>query len=362
MKKLVSIVCIVLSLYAQDDKTLKVVPVISSNPTAGTGVGVMGTLMYEADEKSSPSQALLSLQYTNTESYSLFVVNRLFFDEDRWQSNSIYTHIYNNTTFSIDISDMPFPFLPDFIEPNFEVTIDAALQQFMYLARKNLYVGGQIFYVAQDFNAKNSAGSLFLISNGIESVHRGGLGGTLSYDTRSKSEKFYPKDATFINVSLNFFPKFMGSDVAFSNMLINARKYIPGYNSNDVVALQFLAQYCSEHTPDGALAALGARSVIRGFPIGKYKTRFMNAVQGEYRYTINDTRFRIVPFVGYAHLSGGSEGTSLGNRDKDNGDYYSGGVGAHYILSKKYQLDYRVDLAYSSDNETSVYASLNQAF
>jgi hypothetical protein len=88
----------------------------------------------------------------------------------------------------------------------------------------------------------------------------------------------------------------------------------------------------------------------------------MSAAQFEYRYSIKDTRFRVAPFGGYANLSGGSKGTDTGNRDKNNGNYYSGGVGVHYILDKKHQLDYRVDLAYSSDDETSIYASINQAF
>jgi len=34
----------------------------------------------------------------------------------------------------------------------------------------------------------------------------------------------------------------------------------------------------------------------------------------------------------------------------------------HYILEKNYQLDYRIDVVYSSDDEVSVYASINQAF
>ncbi len=81
---------------------------------------------------------------------------------------------------------------------------------------------------------------------------------------------------------------------------------MPGFGSNDVLALQYMGQFCSENTPDGALSPLGARNVIRGFPIGKYKTRYMNAIQGEYRYAIKQTRFRVVPFIGFARLDGGS--------------------------------------------------------
>jgi hypothetical protein len=343
----------------QNKSSYKIVPVISSNPTAGTGAGIMGTLMYKADDASSPSQAIISAQYTDTESYNLFVLNKLFFNSDTWQSNTIYTHIFNNSSFLINGEEYGFGGV---FEPNLEVTIDAALQQFLYLLQDNLYLGSQIFYIKQTFAPSNQDGELFLRENGIESSERFGIGAMLSYDTRSKKEKFYPTNSTFINLSYNYFIKTLDTQKAFYNVIINARKYFPFGKANDIVALQFLGQYCSEATPDGALAALGARSVLRGFPIGKYKTRYLSAAQAEYRYTIKDSRFRVVPFGGFANLSGGSQGTQTGNRDKDNGNYYSAGLGVHYILEKKHQLDYRVDLVYSSDDEVSLYASLNQAF
>ena len=36
--------------------------------------------------------------------------------------------------------------------------------------------------------------------------------------------------------------------------------------------------------------------------------------------------------------------------------------GVHFILEEKQQLDYRVNVAYTSDDEVSLYASINQAF
>jgi len=363
MKKTILIlISFYLTLLANNNTTYKIVPIISSNPTAGTGGGLMATAMYSADNNSSPSQTIFSAQYTDTDSYNIFFVNKLFFSQDKWQSNTVYAHIFNNTEFSISTADLPLPNLPDYFYPGFEVKIDAFMQQFMYLLYPRFYIGGHFAYIAQNFSASNQEGKIFLNTRGIESSKRGGIGMVLSYDTRSKQEKFYPKDSTLINLNFTLFPSFLGTDIEFSNFIINARHYIPLFHNKDVLALQYVGQFCSKDTPDGALAALGARNVLRGFPIGKYKTRYMNAIQSEYRYTITNTRFRLAPFIGYARLDGGSKGTDTGNRDKDNGNYYSGGIGLHYILSKKHQLDYRLDLAYSSDDEVSVYATLNQAF
>jgi len=363
MKRKILALCLPLYLLASDT-TYKAVPIISSNPTSGTGIGALGVAMYKADKTSSPSQAILAAQYTDTDSYSIFGVNRLFFKNDKWQSNTFTGYIFNNSSFSF-MTDMDVPTsieLPSEIDINFKVKIFSVLEQLLYKIKKDLYIGGQIFYVDQAFSAEDLSGQWFLKDRGIESFSRGGLGVTLSYDTRTKDEKFYPRDSTWINVSLSDFPKFLGSDTEFFNGLINARKYISFGKDNDVFALQYYGQFCSKDTPDGALAALGMKNIIRGYPIGKYKARYMNAFQTEYRYTILKTNFRIAPFVGYANLSGGSKGTEAGNRDGDNGNYYSGGMGVHYILATKYQLDYRIDVAYSNDDEVSVYASINQAF
>ncbi len=348
---------------AEEGFVVRGMPTVSSNPTAGTGVGAQGVGIYKVDGGSSPSQVILSGQYTDTDSYNIFAINKMFFDADRWQSNTLGGVIYNNTKFTVDLL-VPLPTEPIYVEGdvNYDVTIYVLGEQLLYRVWKNVYAGGQLFYVSQDFNPKNEAGRAFLLLNGIEDSGRSGYGLTLSYDTRTKSEKFFARDSTWINVALNDFPTQWGAEEHFWNALINARKYIPGFKQADVFAMQLYGQYSSDNTPDGALSALGARNILRGFPIGKYKARHEIAAQAEYRFLVPKTRFRLTAFGGWANLSGGSKGTALGNRDSNNGDYYSGGVGVHYILAKEQNLDYRVDIAATSDDEVSVYASINQAF
>ena len=359
------------TLYAQESEeksggfTLKAVPTLSSNPTSGTGLGATGVGIYKVDADSSPSQVILTGQYTNTDSYNVFLINKMFFASDKWQSNSTLGYINNNSQNSIP-SDIDIPIgVP--ISPNdkveYNVEIFVAFEQILYEVVSDFYFGGQLFYIDQRFSAQNNAGKIFLHEKGIEDSARGGLGLTLNYDTRTKSEKFYPSNSSFVGVMLNQFPEWMGTNEQYTNAIINARKYIHGFKEDDVFAMQLYMQFSSEDTPDGALAGLGSRNMLRGFPIGLHKTRHMLGTQGEYRYKITDTSFRLTAFGGYANLSGGSKGDGAGNnRDKDNGNYYSGGLGAHYILDKKQGLDYRVNVAYTNEKEASIYASMNQAF
>jgi len=341
--------------------SFRAMPTVSSNPTAGTGVGAVGMLIYKVDKDSSPSQAILTGQYTNTKSYNLFAVNKMFFGSDDWQSNTVAGVLYNNS--SLDFSDLIPSYSPIGTDAEFDVTIFMAAQQLLYRVKEHVYVGGQVFYVNQRFHADAfSLGALFLKAKGIEDSSRVGFGATYSYDTRSKSEKFYPKDAVWMNFMVNDFPASLGSSEHYYNVLLNARDYTKGFKDDDVVATQLFVQYSSEDTPDGALAALGSRSILRGFVIGQYKARNMIALQSEYRYQITNTDFRLAAFAGYANLNGGSAGTDLGNRDEDNGHYYSGGVGVRYTIQEKQGIDYRVDFAATNTNDYAIYANINQAF
>ena len=339
-------------------RDLKIMPTVGSNPTSGTGVGVMGTYIYQADKDSSPSQAILAAEYTTTEAYTLFAMNNGFYKKDKYHSVSGGGYLFNNASLALPV-DIPV-FGGD--EAEMEANIFALFQQFFVQTVDHLYLGGQIFYVDQRVDASNAAGEAFMKAYGIEDGRRTAFGVLADYDTRSKSEKFYPRNAEHVSLAFNLFPEALGPDEDFFNANLNARQYIPGFKSDDVLAMQFYVKYCSEETPDGALATLGAQNVLRGFPLGQYKARLLTALQTEYRYRISGRKYILTAFAGAANLSMGSEGTATGNRDSNNGVYYSGGVGAQYILQEEAGVNYRIDLAYSSDREVSVYATINQAF
>jgi hypothetical protein len=346
------------------DVSFRAMPILSSNPTSGTGVGATGMMIYKVDPDSSPSQTILTGQYTSSKSYNAFAVNKMYFGGDDFQSNTVVGMLFNNSAF--DISGLVSELLP--IEPSseinaeFDVTIFVAAEQFLYRVKDHVYLGGQLFYVNQVFNAQNPAGTLFLKSSGTTDSSRLGFGVTYSYDTRSKREKFYPRDAQWMTLMANDFPSQWGSGDHYYNVIFNARDYMHGFKEDDVVATQLFVQYSSEDTPDGALAALGSRSILRGFVIGQYKARNMIALQSEYRYDITNTDFRLAAFGGYANLNGGSKGTDYGDRDRDNGHYYSGGVGVRYTIQEEQGIDYRIDFAATNTHDYGIYANINQAF
>ena len=357
MKYLIILLCS-LSVFAYD---VMVVPTLTSNPTSGTGVGAMSSIIYQADETSSPSQAIVLATYTNSGSYNLFAINNMFFKDDDYQSNTVAGYVYNNSEFDLSADIPPNVTLPE-TSANFQTNVFIFNQQLLYQVIEDVYIGGQFFYTKQSFDSKNALGNAFLIANGIEDSSVGAIGLIVNYDTRTKSGKLYPRNSTYATLTYNYSPQSLGNSTDFSNLEIDYKKYIDGFKKDDVVALQAYLKTCSENTPDGSLAALGIKNVLRGFSIGQYKARHMAAIQSEYRYALTDTDFIFTAFAGYANLSGGSNGTSTGNRDSNNGDYISGGIGTQYFIQKKAGVVYRVDLVTTNKNEQSIYATVNQAF
>ena len=101
--------------------------------------------------------------------------------------------------------------------------------------------------------------------------------------------------------------------------------------------------------------------MLRGFAAGQFKARFLTGFQTEYRYQIVATPFRLIAFAGATLLDGGSYGQG-GRERHDDGWYSAGGVGARYAIQRRTGVDIRFDLVTTSENEESIYLTLNQAF
>jgi len=266
----------------------KIVPTLSSNPTSGTGIGAMSSIIYHADKESSPSQALIIASYTNSGSYNAFGINNMFFDKDNYVSNTIAGYVYNNSEFDLS-ADVPDGIVLPESNANFQTKALILNQQLLYRFFNYFYIGPQLFYIKQSFDSKNDLGTAFLIANGIEDSSLGSIGLVANFDTRSKTQKLYPRDATNATFTLNYSPESFGNAEDFTTFEIDYRKYIYGFKRDDVLATQLYLKTSSENTPDGSLSALGLKNVLRGFSIGQYKARNLAAVQSEYRYELSDT-------------------------------------------------------------------------
>lgn len=61
------------------EASLRIVPLVTSTPLTGTGVGVSTSYLYSLGDTASESQLQVGGQYSNTESITLFIRNNAFF-------------------------------------------------------------------------------------------------------------------------------------------------------------------------------------------------------------------------------------------------------------------------------------------
>jgi hypothetical protein len=333
----------------KEESPLRFVPLVTSTPLTGTGVGAAGSYLYKLDENSSMSQMQVGAQYSNTDSITTFIRNGAWLKANSINSSSGLLWSDINSEFDGD----------DGREVEYKTESLALEQKFLFRIRDNVYLGGQVVYKNVEYSPNNEAGEDFLFNNGIVDEESVGVGIAGSYDTREN--KYYPRDAYWIDVDAQSFPSALGADDTYYKLTINMRYYKSGLAPGDVWANQLYGQYASDEAPDSSLPTLSGKSLLRGYPAGQFKAKYLSGMQTEYRYQIVNKAFRLIGFAGIARLSGGSFGQGDRERD-DDGTYWAIGVGARYALQSRTGVDLRLDLATTSENEVSVYLALNQAF
>ncbi len=331
-----------------EESPFRFVPLVTSTPLMGVGVGGAVSYLYDTDESSSKSQLRIGGQYSETDSYDVFIDNNAWFDGNSKNSRTTISLSNVNHEFSDASGDVGYNTVASFIK-----------QTFVMKAFGDFYFGVPISYLDIAYNANNEAGEEFLDKNGIVDVSMGAVGLSMVYDTRKN--KYYPQGSSLVNVSFMANPEALGAVDDFSSLTVDARHYTKGFKSQDVIAMQFYGQYASEKTPDTSLPTLSGKSMLRGFPGGQFKARYMSGVQAEYRYDVTGTRFKLTTFAGVANLAGGSYGFEGNSRD-DDGWYSAAGVGVRYAIQEKTGIDLRLDLVRTSEDENSLYLKLNQAF
>ncbi len=333
----------------KEEQAFKVVPLITSSPLMGFGFGAAASYLYNTKEDtSSKSQLQVAGQYSTTESYNASIQNSAWFNNNKTLSSTALTYSSINNDYAAEGEDIKY-----------NTSTLSLSQLLLFKISQDIYLGTPINFRNIKHKANNDAGEDFLYENGFQNESSLGLGISSSYDTRTN--KYFPVNATWISLHINANPAALGAVNDYYSTVLDARYYARGFGYNDVWAWQFYGQYSSKKTPDNGLPTLSGKTLLRGFPAGQYKAKYLSGAQTEYRYTINDSRFRLTGFVGLSHLSGGSFGVDGRSRD-DDGWYSAGGVGVRYILQQVTGVDLRLDLVRTSKQNNAIYLVLNQAF
>jgi Omp85 superfamily domain len=169
------------------------------------------------------------------------------------------------------------------------------------------------------------------------------LGVLLKRDT--SLNRFYPVSGTFFSFNSSFFSQDLGSKYSFQSYRTTFNKYW-GFGEKQVLAYNGYACATGGAPPFYGNCIYGTNNELRGYTAGRYFTSYMLATQVEYRLVL-PWRLGVVAF-------GGIGETIPGNNQVYGTQHFlpAGGGGIRFLLSKKFHVNLRADVARGRDGHT----------
>jgi hypothetical protein len=150
---------------------------------------------------------------------------------------------------------------------------------------------------------------------------------------------------TFFSFNSSFFSQDLGSKYSFQTYRTTFNKYW-GFGEKQVLAYNGYACATGGAPPFYGNCIYGTNNELRGYTAGRYFTSYMLATQLEYRLVL-PWRLGVVAF-------GGIGETIPGNNQVYGTQHFlpAGGGGVRFLLSKKFHVNLRADVARGRDGHT----------
>ena len=330
-----------------------VAPIPTVNPVLGTGLTLVGALLYRVnpnDNVSPPSLTGLGGFYTSNGSRAAAFIQKLYLKEDR------YRILFGAGYFNLFYDFYGIGSGAGKDENKVSLDSEGALFGAEILVRLfGRFYAGPFYRYFPTRTSPNGGLRDALIEIGIPApqlnLDIGSLGIHLQHDLRDNN--FNPAEGHLFDLRAAFQEPSFGSDLTYQKYETSYNYYL-GLSGPSVLAMRAAGCYAAGDVPFFDLCLLGSKNDIRGYSVGRYQDRTLLAGQVEYRRGIYKKLGGVV-FGGVAQV-----GKNLHNFNSS--DWLpGGGVGLRYLVSEVNKLNLRVDLAQGRD-ETTLYISVGEAF
>lgn len=327
---------------------LFIIPIWGVYPETGWQLGLSAVCLFHLknDSITRPSIVRLNSFITEKDQFSIRPYVDIFTSQNKFNIRASYTYtkfieyywgIGNNTN--------------DATKELYDFTLNRFQIRGTYQFYKNMYAGLQ-------FQTTNMGDMIFhdtILKNstvaGAQGSFTSGLGLALSFDNRKQI--YFPLNGYFVDATLMFHNNYLGSDFAFTNLIVDARKYIHLWNKN-VLAIQAYGNFNSGDVPFRQLATLGSESYMRGYYNGRFRDMHAATFQAELRKQIWGP-FSCTLFASFGNVS--NQASTLLNNIKPN---Y--GIGFRCLAIKKENLNIRIDYGRGENGIQGFYFTMNEAF
>ena len=274
-------------------------PYPSYSPETSWQFGITGVWYFHTSKENQQFSDLnFDMGYTLNQQWYINANSRIYFNtQTRWfldtyLSAKHYPDLFFGTTNNIDsVYNPAIKYTSNFIDlkakPSFYIT--------------NHWLAGATLHIRYDNSTLLIPHSSFLIQNGFGENLFLGIGGAISYDTRSNN--YYPLHGLFFKTTITYYQQIpFGSQQSTVNgqqncgsfltpnssslILIDLRQYIPLYKEL-ILAWNFRSEWAvGNNVPFQLLPTIGGQDLVRGIRQNKFKDNTLFALQAELRIPI----------------------------------------------------------------------------
>lgn len=316
------------------------IPYINYNRSIEFQLGALPMAQFNLSQKdtlSPSSMAGLFGMYSTNKSYFFMAFAKLYLDEDSWRLSTAGGIGSVNFQFYLEVPiDMWIPY-------------GTKMNMFFIEAQrrtyKKIYLG--LSYVYIKFDTKTE------LVDEVFTQQLNGLGLKASIDLRSNVS--YPIDGSLSNVQFFTYPEFMGNEVPSSKIEISHNHFFSSRGGQDVIGARAYVGLGLGDLSFNQQFIVGRGDDLRGYSQGEYRGNYITAMQGEYRWNLNETKFGVVGFFGLATIF------EAINEDHNGQILPAGGVGIRYIVSEETHMNVGMDVAVGK-NDWGLYFRIGESF
>ncbi|MDF7799133.1 BamA/TamA family outer membrane protein [Pontiellaceae bacterium B1224] len=321
-------------------------PMIVSNPSFGSGGGVMGMYFFNTEKGSTnnPASSVSALGlYSDTDSYFLGLFAKTYWKQDTWRVTAGTANPRINNDF--DLTGLG--------NVKFTTTANILIFQVDRRVYGDWFLGMKGQFMDIRYSDPNAAALTYFALADVEDNTSGQLGGVVSHDSRN--DQRYPSAGHQSELSWTDVPESWGSTTSYYITEGFYNQYM-SFVEKQVLALRAYGRFTPSETPYSGLSTLGRFGDLRGYTAGKYVAENLIALQAEYRVRFTEKIGGVV-FAGASELYDGS----FKNTTSDT-FYPSGGLGLRYMLNVENKMNFRLDYAWGTGDESGFYMSVGEAF
>ncbi|MGI9370104.1 MAG: BamA/TamA family outer membrane protein [Ruegeria sp.] len=319
-----------------------VAPIPFSNPTVGSGLILGAGYLFTLDDGSDPSVLGIAGLKSDNGSIAGGVSLNFNFLENRWHIKTLFAKA--DVRYDLFTDNGIFPIQQDGILGRFSLS---------YGVTPDLSLGAAFRYLDTTINPDTpNLPPLPPPYNRFLDTTYGNAGVIAQWDTRD--DTIYPTTGHNLEFEATKGYSLEGVLKDYSKAFANYTHYVSPVEDTTIAA-RFSICGSSSDTPFFDQCGLGTVDAFRGFSATQFLDLNSVSLQIEVRQRLTK-RIGVVAFAGT-----GLVGDGFGNL-RDDGPHSAAGLGVRYRVSKKFPLDFSVDLARNDEQENNLYIYVGQRF